>query len=92
MKVIKLDRRYANYPKYTHAIDYGRKEKWRGTNHYIDVILRETLTRAYGPDFTWLPGPGFNREFNDAWSHSRKRQRFYFKDEAMISHIMLLIS
>jgi hypothetical protein len=91
MKVIKLDRRYANYPKYSHAIDYGKRERWRG-NEYLHVVLRTKLTEIYGPDFIWVPGSGFSKELNDAWAHSRKRQRFYFQNEAMISHIMLLLS
>jgi hypothetical protein len=90
MKVVKLDRRYANYPKFTHAIKYGKHEKIK--NQSLHLVIRNALTDQYGPDFTWASGASFEKEYNDNWAHNRKRQMIYFKDEAMISHIMLLIS
>ena len=95
MKVIKLDRRYANYPKYKFAINHNKDEKWNGRigpDRLFQIVLQDELTRQYGPNFEWLPGTGFKRKWNEHWNYNRARQRFYFKDEAMISHIMLLLS
>ena len=92
MKVITLDKRYANYPKFGFAIDHTKEEKWPGTSRNLQRVMYEELTKSYGPDFTWLPGTGFKREFSDLWWYSRQKQRFYFRDESMITHIMLLLS
>lgn len=93
MKIIKLDRRFANYPKYLYAIGYSKIELWNGiSGRPIETVLREELTRNYGTDVIWLPGTGFKRQFNDDWFQNRAKRRFYIKDEAMITHIMLLLS
>jgi hypothetical protein len=76
---------------YSHAIEYGKKEKARNGREMV-TVLREQFTELYGPDFTWKPGPGFEREYNTNWSLNRKKQRFYVKDESAISMILLKIS
>jgi hypothetical protein len=99
MKVIKLDRRYHGFPKWTYACQFPlkssngnqdfRREYYKYQNAFHDM---------YGPD-NWI-----NRDrkpldhstpmwlYNENWYADFIRQRIYFKNQADITLIMLKIS
>ena len=91
MKIMKLDRRNAGFPKWKYALDFGRKIR--------DITPRAEYAREffkmYGPDATLNPDrePGdFSKPFwlhNENWSNDNRRGRIYFNNEADITFIEL---
>lgn len=92
MKVIKLDRRYAGFPKWKYACQFlvryagGRKEYF---------AFKRAFQEIYGMDVTSNPdrvAGEFHKPhwiYNENWHSDYKRQRILFNDQAVISMIML---
>ena len=95
MKVIKLDRRYAGFPKWNYMIQFPV----RGRDKHKDYFrYQRAFKDLYGADTDHNP----DREvgdwskpywiYNDHWHADFKRQRIVFKDQAVMSMIMLKIT
>lgn len=93
MKVIKLDRRYHGFPKWTHALEFTKHEvhfRHRKNGPYLKAF-RET----FGPDHE------FNKDvdiysknwhiWNENWRWDSKHRRIYFNDPSIMSFIELKI-
>lgn len=92
MKVIKLDRRYAGFPKWKYACQFlvryagGRKEYFDFKQAFRDTYGLDVVAnadRATG-DYSkpmWI--------YNEHWAADYKRQRILFNDQAVITMIML---
>lgn len=94
MKVIKLDRRYAGFPKWQYAIQFPLKGREK---HKAYFVYARAFKDIYGNDTT----ANTDREvgdwskpfwiYNENWHADFKRQRIFFKDQAVMSMIMLKI-
>lgn len=93
MKILKLDHRHHGSSKWTHAIEFTKKElHWQRPVHR--PYLR-AFTEIYGED-TWLDPTETNwwrnRKFNEHWFYDTKRRRIYFKDPRVITLVELKIA
>lgn len=95
MKVIKLDRRYAGFPKWNYALQFpirGRLSEKTGIYKYAR-ILHDT----YGPDTTANPNRAVGDWSKPYWIHNEfyhkdiKRGRIYLKNQADITMLLLKI-
>ena len=93
MKVIKLDKRYAGYPKWKYALDFGtRKDDRLKKARYVQGFVR-----LYGRDRWMNPDPTvsyFSKDwylFSDDWSNDSKRGRILYKDESALSAVLLVL-
>lgn len=96
MKVIKLDRRYAGFPKWTYACQFPLNNHNFRKEYFA---YKDVFSQVYGPDATRNPDyhPGTWGDhptwfFNDNWHCDFTRQRILFKDQAVISMIMLKVT
>ena len=94
MKVIKLDRRYAGYPKWKYACQFPlSNHQYRKEYFAFKKVFRD----LYGDDAR--PNPDYPAQqegaprwiYNEHWASDYKRQRILVKDQALISMIMLKI-
>jgi hypothetical protein len=92
MKVVKLDRRYAGYPRWNYMLQFpltGR-EKHKQYFQYV-TVFRNTfgLDCTINPDREALDYSKPVWLYNDNWYGDFKRQRILFKDQAVMSMILL---
>ena len=95
MKVIKLDRRYAGFPKWKYACQFPLK------NHYLRkeyFAYQRVFHDMYGPDAYINPEyhgplsdvPGWL--YSEHWHADFPRQRILFNNQAVISMIALKVT
>lgn len=95
MKVIKLDRRYHGFPKWTHALEFTKHEvhfRHRKNGPYV-----KAFREMYGDDHWYNPETVdvFSRDWilwNDNWRWDAKHRRIYFKDPSIMTFIELKIA
>ena len=99
MKILKLDRRYANFPKYKCALQF------RGKTHRQIVRCEErreyakVFEKIYGPskiknpDYVLSKSPWWDEYINNPlWMIDTKHNRIYYQDESTLSMVMLMIA
>lgn len=93
MKVIKLNSKYANYPRWKFAMEFGRTKY----QHADRVKYAAVFRKLYGPS------QGFNPEysmsgklpyylFNENWYNDTERGRICFNNESDVTAVMLLLT
>ena len=95
MKVIKLDRRYAGFPKWNYAAQFSL-ENHNFRKEYFNY--HQAFQAMYGPDAYINPEytgplsdvPGWLR--SDIWHADYGSQRILFKDQAIMTMIALKIT
>lgn len=93
MKIIKLDRRYAGYPKWKYALHFG--------THKYEKLPRlkyaRAFTKLFGLDRTTNPDPTvrmFDRNwylYNENWYNDSKHGRILYNNESDLSAVMLVL-
>jgi hypothetical protein len=90
MKVIKLDRRYAGFPKWKYALDFGtRKYSKLERQKYA-----KGFTKLFGPHTQTNPNSvGWTDWYlyNENWSHDQKRGRILYNNEGDLSAALLVL-
>lgn len=96
MKVIKLDRRYAGFPKWKYACQFPHKNHNFRKEYFA---YKRVFQELYGPDATLKPdynpahwGDNAKWIFNDNWHCDFTRQRILFNNQALISMVMLKVT
>lgn len=93
MKVIKLDGRYAGFPKWKYALDFGTRKHGKLSRMKYAVGFK----RLFGPDRWANPDTTvsvFSRNwylFNDNWSNDVKRGRILYNNESDLSAVLLML-
>lgn len=90
MKLIKLDRRYHGFPKWSHALEFTKHEihfRVRKNGPYL-----KAFREIYGEDHWYSPEPGNMFQWNENWRWDVKHRRIYFKDPSAMSFIELKIA
>jgi len=89
MKLIKLDRRHHGYAKWTHALQFTKRDT-HGTKmiHYNYI---RAFTEIYGDDRTWKSG-SFLPIYNPDWIWDCNRSRIYFNDPRVLTLIELKVA
>ena len=96
MKIVKLDRRYAGFPKWKYALQFPL----RNHNYRKEYSKYKNAFQAlYGADA--YTNPEFNLDnrhttprwiYNQHWYGDFERQRILVKDQALITMIQLKIT
>ena len=93
MKVIKLDRRNAGFPKWKYALHFGQRIR-----HITPrAQYAQVFTQLYGPSSILNPDrEAFNYSkpmwlYNEHWHNDNKRGRIYFNNEADITAVELMM-
>ena len=93
MKVIKLDRRYAGFPKWKYACQFPvRNHQYRKEYFKFKKVFRDLYGDDAKPNPDYDPSAVGNQHrwlYNENWTSDYKRQRILVKDQALISMIML---
>jgi hypothetical protein len=95
MKVIKLDRRYAGFPKWQYAIQFNGGKKHANLQR---LKYANGFQKLYGPDRQINPNKAvslFSPDwylYNDNWRNDPKRQRIYIKSESDLSAVLLVMA
>jgi hypothetical protein len=93
MKVIKLDRRYAGFPKWKYALDFGTRKYGKLERQKY----AKGFTKLFGRDRWTNPDPGisyFSKDwylYNENWSHDQKRGRILYNNEGDLSAALLVL-
>jgi len=93
MKVIKLDRRYAGFPKWKYALDFGKHKHGKLPRQKYAVGFK----KLFGPDRWTNPDTTvsvFSREwylYNENWANDVKRGRILYKNESDLSAVLLML-
>ena len=88
MKLIKLDRRYHGFRKWTHALEFTKHEcHFRHRKHAPYV---KAFREMYGDDRGYNEIGAF--VFNKDWLFDNNRRRIYFNDPSVMSFIELKIA
>lgn len=95
MKIVKLDRRYAGFPKWKYAIQFPL----RNHNYRKEWFAYKNAFQAlYGPDAERNPDRAvmdYSKPvwlYNEHWYGDFERQRILVKDQALITMISLKIT
>lgn len=93
MKVIKLDRRYAGFPKWKYALDFGK--------HKFGKLPRMKYAKGFkqlfGPDRELNPDknvPIFSKDwylYNENWFNDSKHGRILYNNESDLSAVLLVL-
>jgi hypothetical protein len=86
MKLIKLDRRHHGHSKWTHAIQFTRREAHIKHMGYLPYI--KAFREMYGEDRTYEPGSFFWKQ-NPNWTWDQARSRIYLNDPSVLTFIEL---
>lgn len=91
MKLIKLDRRFAGFPKWKYALHFGT----RNAEYYQRLHYAREFVKLYGSDHWLNPdrkifGPEPMWLYNENWYDDVDRGRIYFNNEADITMIELM--
>jgi hypothetical protein len=94
MKLIKLDRRYHGFPKWTSALQFTKQEMTFRHKKYRPYV--NAFADTYGPDHKFNPQADiFSRDYhiwNDNWHWDYRRRRIYFKDPSVMTFIELKLA
>ena len=88
MKLIKLDRRYHGFSKWSHALEFTKYECH--IRHRKHAPYVKAFREIYGED------RGYDDNFffiiNDNWRYDADRRRIYFKDPSVLTFVELKIA
>ena len=88
MRLIKLDRRHHGFRKWTHALEFTKRECHIARLDHIPY--RRAFREIYGDD------RGYNENsvfvFNENWFFDSKRRRIYFKDPSILTFVELKVA
>ena len=88
MRLIKLDRRHHGFHKWTHALEFTKKEcHFKHLNHTPYV---RAFNEIYGNDRGYNDIGAF--EFNENWRYDHQRRRIYFKDPSVLTFVELKVA
>lgn len=96
MKIVKLDRRYAGFPKWKYALQFPL----RNHNYHKEYFkYKKAFQLMYGPDAQVNPeyetaqwGSVAKWLYSEHWYTSFSRQRIYYNDPAIMTMIQLKIT
>jgi hypothetical protein len=94
MKVIKLDKRYAGFPKWKYAIQFPGHRKYANLKR---LEYAKGFRKVFGPDRQKNPDQTvsvFSREWyiwNENWWDDPFHQRIYFNNESDMSAVLLVL-
>ena len=93
MKVIKLDGRYAGFPKWKYALDFGKLKYGTLPRQKYAVGFK----KLFGPDRWANPDTTvsvFSREwylYNENWHNDVKHGRILYNNESDLSAVLLML-
>jgi hypothetical protein len=93
MKVIKLDKRYAGFPKWKYALDFGKHKYGKLPRQKYAVGFK----KLFGPDRWANPDTTvsvFSREwylYNENWANDVERGRILYNNESDLSAVLLML-
>jgi hypothetical protein len=98
MQILKLDRRYANFPTYKCALQFRGRTKRAIAFCEERKEYAKIFEKIYGPARIKNPDfiPGISRWWdeyidNQLWMFDKKHNRIYYQDESTLSMVMLMI-
>jgi len=99
MKILKLDGRFANYPKYKCALQFKGKTKRAITLCAERKKYAEAFEKLYGSARIKNPEyiSGITHWYlqyidNPQWMFDKSKNRIYYQDESVLSMVLLMIS
>jgi hypothetical protein len=99
MKILKLDRRYANFPKYKCALQFRGRTVRQIAFCAERKEYAKVFEKFYGP--ARIKNPDFDPSRthwslqnidNPLWMFDKSKNRIYYQDESVLSMVMLMIS
>lgn len=98
MKILKLDGRFANYPRYKYALQFHGRTKRAIMFGEERKQYAKIFEKFYGPARIKNPDyePGKSHWFlthidNPQWMFDKSKNRIYYQDEYVLSMVMLMI-
>jgi hypothetical protein len=98
MRILKLDRRFANYPRYKYALQFRGRTVRQIAFCAERKEYAKVFEKLYGPSVMKNPDyiPGVSHYFlynidNPQWMWDKKHNRIYYQDESVLSMVMLMI-
>ena len=98
MKILKLDGRFANYPRYKYALQFRGRTQRQITRCEERKQYAAVFEKIYGPariknpDFVQGVSYWFLMHIdNPLWMFDKKHNRIYYQDESFLSMVMLMI-
>ena len=98
MKILKLDGRFANYPRYKYALQFHGRTKRAIMIGEERKQYAKIFEKFYGP--ARIKNPDYDRGRmhwmfenidNPQWMFDKKHNRIYYQDESVLSMVMLMI-
>lgn len=94
MKLIKLNRKYHGFPKWTYALEFTKREAQSIRHNHVPYI--KAFTEIYGKDQWYDPSPAVpwydSIKRSEHWCYDIKRRRIYFKDPSVMTFVELKLS
>lgn len=98
MKILKLDRRYANFPEYKCALQFRGRTKRAIAFCDERREYAKIFEKIYGPakiknpDYVLAKSPWWDEYIdNPLWIFDKKHNRIYYQDESTLSLVLLMI-
>jgi hypothetical protein len=98
MKILKLDGRFANYPRYKYALQFrGRTVRQVSLcaerKEYAKIFEKfYGPARIKNPDFDPVKATWWGQYMdNPLWMFDKKHNRIYYQDESVLSMVMLMV-
>jgi len=99
MKILKLDGRFANYPRYKYALQFRGKTMRQITRCEERKEYAKIFEKIYGPsrikNLDYEQGKShwwLTHIDNPQWMFDKKHNRIYYQDESVLSMVMLMIT
>jgi hypothetical protein len=99
MRILNLDRRYANYPRYQHALQFRGRSVRQITRCEERKQYDKVFEKLYGPSKMknpdYIPGTthwSYQYIDNPQWMFDKKHNRIYYQDEAVLSMVLLMLN
>ena len=98
MKILRLDGRFANYPRYKYALQFRGRTVRQITRCEERKEYAKIFEKFYGP--ARIKNPDFDRNRmhwslqnidNPLWMFDKKHNRIYYQDESVLSMVMLMV-
>ena len=98
MKILKLDGRFANYPRYKYALQFRGRTVRQVSLCTERKEYAKIFEKFYGP--ARIKNPDFNPSRthwslqnidNPLWMFDKKHNRIYYQDESVLSMVMLMV-
>ena len=94
MKLIKLDRRHHGFAKWTHALEFTKREVHMSRLTHVPYV--RAFSDLYGEEYWHNTNPNVDWQnsikWNENWRYDRGRRRIYFKDPSILTFVELKIA